>query len=67
MEQYIRNLGARDNYLVVSTQTTAYTTYFGLLPSGATGSLERALRSSPDWETFYSGAGVSIFHLIPVE
>jgi hypothetical protein len=67
MEQYIRNLGARDNYLVVSTQTTAYTTYFGLLPSGTTQSLERALRSSPDWEPFYSGDGVSIFHLIPVE
>ncbi len=65
MEQYIRNLGARDNYLVVSAQTTAYTNYFGMLPEDATQSLENALRSSPDWEPFYQGAGVSIFHLIP--
>jgi hypothetical protein len=65
MEQYIRNLGARDNYLVVSTQTAAYTTYFGLLSSGAAQNLEQALRSSPQWEPFYSGDGVSIFHLIP--
>jgi hypothetical protein len=67
MEQYIRNLGARDNYLVVSTQTTAYTTYFGLLPPGATRNLEQALRSSPRWEPFYQGEGVSIFHLIPMQ
>jgi hypothetical protein len=67
MEQYIRNLGARDNYLVVSRQTTAYTTYFGMLPAGATQSLENALRSSPQWEPFYQDHGVSIFHLLPLE
>ena len=67
MEQYIRNLGARDNYLVLSAQTTAYTTYFGMLPDGSTQSLENAIRLSPHWELFYQGDGVTIFHLIPAD
>jgi len=67
LEQYIRNLGARDNYLVLSAQTTAYTTYFGMLPDGSTQSLENAIRLSPHWELFYAGDGVAIFHLIPAD
>lgn len=65
MEQYLRSLGARDNYLVFSTQTTVHTTYFGLLPEGATRSLEEAVRRSPQWRPFYLDQGVSIFRLLP--
>jgi hypothetical protein len=65
VEQYLRNLGTRDNYLVVSTQMTVYTDYFGLLPKGSARSLVGALGASPRWHVFYQGRGVTIYQWIP--
>jgi hypothetical protein len=63
IEEYIRHLGTRDNYLVVSTQMAEYTDYFGMLPEGSTASLESALRTSTNWFPFYQGDGVAIYQL----
>jgi hypothetical protein len=67
VEQYLRNLDTRENYLVVSTQMTRYTDYFGLLPRGSTRSLEEALRLSTRWQVFYRGTGVTIYELTPAD
>jgi hypothetical protein len=67
VEENIRDLRTRDNYLVVSRQMTRYTDYFGLLPEGTTRSLQRALGLSSRWQVFYRGADVTIYQLIPPE
>jgi hypothetical protein len=65
VENYIRNLGTRVNYLVVNAQTTAYTDYFGVLPQGSVRSLQDAIEASPNWTTFYRRPGVTIYELNP--
>jgi len=65
VQDYMGNLGTRHNYLVVSTQMTVYTDYFGSLPEGATASLQEALRVSMRWRVFYQGPGVTIYHMTP--
>jgi hypothetical protein len=65
VETYIRSLGTRTNYLVISDQMKTYTDFFGVMPQGAMASLDSALRASPDWQVFYQAPGVTIFRLIP--
>jgi hypothetical protein len=67
VEGWIRNLGTRENYLVVNDQMSAYTDYFGRLPKGSVRSLDLALRGSVDWEVFYQGSGVTIYRLLPAD
>jgi hypothetical protein len=65
VEQWIRQLGTRENYLVVNDQMSAYTDYFGRLPRGSVASLDSALRGSPRWQVFFAGTGVTIYRLVP--
>ena len=65
VENYLRNLGTRVNYLVVNTQMSAYTDYFGVLPRGSIPSLRAAIEASPNWSTFYRRPGVAIYELNP--
>jgi hypothetical protein len=65
VETYVRSLGTRTNYLVISDQMKTYTDYFGVMPQGAMNSLDSALRTSVNWQVFYQAPGVTIFRLIP--
>ncbi|MEU8818322.1 hypothetical protein [Actinoplanes sp. NPDC048796] len=64
IEQYIRAMNYKTNYLVVSDAMDDYTDYFGTEPDNAAQSLETALRASSDWKVFYQGPGVTIFQLV---
>jgi hypothetical protein len=65
VESYIRALGTRTSYLVVSDAMENYTEYFGLSPAGSMTSLETGLRNDPDWTVFYQAKGITIFRLNP--
>nr|WP_296066544.1 hypothetical protein [uncultured Actinoplanes sp.] len=63
IENYIRDMGYRVNYLIVSDAMADYTDYFGYEPKGTMAALDAAMRVSPDWTVFYQGPGVTIFQL----
>jgi hypothetical protein len=65
VETYVRALGTRTNYLVVSDAMAAYTDYFGMLPAGSMASLAAGLRASPGWTVFYQVPGITVFRLTP--
>ncbi len=66
IEAYVRALGTRTSYLVVSDAMENYTEYFGLSPAGSMTSLGTGLRNSGDWTVFYAAPGITVFRLTPV-
>jgi cellulose synthase/poly-beta-1,6-N-acetylglucosamine synthase-like glycosyltransferase len=65
IERTLREYGVPHTFLALTASEDRYARLYGLLPAGSRQSLERALRTSPDFRFVYRRGTSSIFEYLP--